>query len=232
MTHFEASIDGLRQRLLTMASYAGQSIRNAVRAVVERDDELAQKVEDDDTPLDDLEKAIDELAIQLLLRAPLARDLRLIMVATKVSHDLERVGDEATAIARRARDLNREPQLKTPSDLPRMAAMVTEMLAEALDAFVSGDCLRARALVPRDKQVDALNKLLQRELTALLAQSPDNIQRCLNLMAISKRLERVGDHAKNIAEEVVYLHEALDIRHTQRASPDRPPDGTDARPPE
>ncbi len=224
MTHFESSIDGLRQRLLTMASYAAQSIRNAVRAVVERDDELARRVEDDDTRLDDLEKAIDELAIQLLLRAPLARDLRLIMVATKVSHDLERVGDEATAIARRARDLNREPQLPSPVDLPRMASMVTTMLGEALDAFISGDCSRARAIIPRDKEIDALNKQLQRELTARIVDSPDNTTRCLNLMAISKRLERVGDHAKNIAEEVVYLHEALDIRHTQRSAspPDQP----------
>jgi phosphate transport system protein len=223
MTHFETSIDGLRQRLLTMASYAAQSIRTAVRAVVERDDELGRKVEEDDSLLDDLEKLIDELAIQLLLRAPLARDLRLIMVATKVSHDLERVGDEATAIARRAQDLNREPQLKAPIELPRMASMVTEMLAESLDAFITGDCTRARAIIPRDKQVDALNKQLHRELTALIVQSPDNTNRCLNLMAISKRLERVGDHAKNIAEEVVYLHEATDIRHTQRVSIDTPP---------
>jgi len=222
MTHFESNIDGLRQRLLAMASYAAQSIRNAVRAVVERDDELGRKVEEDDSILDDLEKSIDELAIQLLLRAPLARDLRLIMVATKVSHDLERVGDEATAIARRAQDLNREPQLKAPIDLPRMASMVTEMLAESLDAFITGDCTRARATIPRDKQVDALHKQLQSELTALIVQSPDNTTRCLNLMAISKRLERVGDHAKNIAEEVVYLHEATDIRHTQRVSIDNP----------
>ncbi len=222
MTHFEASIDGLRQQLLTMASYAAESIRNAVRAVVERDDELGRRVEEDDSLLDDLEIAIDELAIQLLLRAPLARDLRLIMVATKVSHDLERVGDEATAIARRARDLNREPQLKAPIDLPRMAAMVSEMLAESLDAFVTGDCTRARAIVPRDKQVDGLNKQLQSELTALIVESPGNTTRCLNLMAISKRLERIGDHAKNIAEEVVYLHEATDIRHTQRVAPDGP----------
>ncbi len=218
MTHFEASIDGLRQRLLTMASYAGQSIRNAVRSVVERDDELARQVEEDDTLLDDLEKAIDDLAIQLLLRAPLARDLRLIMVGTKVSHDLERVGDEATAIARRARDLNREPQLKAPIELPRMVAMVTEMLAEALDAFIAGDSAQARAIIPRDKEVDALNKQLQRELTDLIVEAPANTTRCLNLMAISKRLERVGDHAKNIAEEVVYLNEALDIRHTQRVT--------------
>ena len=153
-------------------------------------------------------------------RAPLARDLRLIIVATNVSHDLERVGDEATAIARRALDLNREPQLKAPIDLPRMASMVTEMLAEALDSFITGDCTRARALIPRDKLVDALNKQLHRELTALIVESSDNATRCLNLMAISKRLERVGDHAKNIAEEVVYLHEATDIRHTQRATPD------------
>ncbi|MCK6500573.1 MAG: phosphate transport system regulatory protein PhoU, partial [Nitrospira sp.] len=112
MTHFEADISALRERLLTMASHATTSVRNAMKALTERDDDLSRQVEEDDNALDSFEKEIDEVAVLLLLRAPLARDLRLIMVATKISHDLERVGDEATAIARRARELNREPQLK------------------------------------------------------------------------------------------------------------------------
>lgn len=216
MTHFEASIDGLRQRLLTMASHAANHVRLAIKALVERDDEQARQVEEADNILDSLEVEIDEAAIQLLLRAPLARDLRLIMVATKLGHDLERVGDEATAIARRSRDLSREPQLKPYVDLPRMSQMVLEMLGTAIDAFVRGDTGLALSVIPRDKEVDQLNKQLQRELTSFIAENPANITRCLNLMAISKRLERIGDHAKNIAEEVVYLCEARDIRHTHR----------------
>jgi phosphate transport system protein len=154
------------------------------------------------------------MAITLLAKAPLATDLRLITVAMKVSHDLERVGDEATAIARRAVELNREPQLKPYIDIPRMTNMALDLLREALDAFVHRDTPKARALIPRDKEVDALNKQLHRELASYMIESPATIERCLNLMTISKRLERIADHATNIAEEVVYLYEARDIRHT------------------
>jgi phosphate transport system protein len=217
MTHFAANIEGLRQRVLLMASHAATNVRNAVKALVDRDDTLAAQVEEDDNLLDEAEKAVDEQAIQLLLGAPLARDLRLIMIATKLGHDLERVGDEATSIARRARELNKEPQLKPFVDIPRMAQMVLDMLGSAIEAFVSGDAERARSVIPRDKEVDQLNRQLHRELTSFIAENPANITRCLSLMTVSKRLERIGDHAKNIAEEVVYLSEARDIRHTQRS---------------
>ena len=213
MTQLQSDLGGLRERVLAMASYAAGAVRDAMKALAERDDELAARVEDDDDILDRLEKTVDETAIHLLMRAPLGRDLRLIVVATKIGHDLERVGDEATAIARRARDLNREPPLKASFDLPRMATMVLEMLTAAIDAFVSGNADAARAVIPRDKDVDQLNKQIHHELTSLLAQDPASIARCLCFMAISKRLERIGDHAKNIAEEAVYLAEARDIRH-------------------
>jgi phosphate transport system protein len=214
MLHFEAELNALREKILTMASYAAASVRGAVKAILERDDDLARQVEADDSILDRYEKEVDENAIQLLAQAPLARDLRLIMVATKISHDLERIGDEATAIARRAVELNREPQLKPYVDLPRMSQMVQDMMNEAIESFVSGNADRARAVIPRDKDVDALNKQLHRELTSFIAEDPANITRCLHLMQISKRLERIGDHATNIAEEIVYLSEARDIRHT------------------
>lgn len=218
MTHFEADISGLRDRLITMASLAATAVRRAMKAFVERDDALAEQVEHDDTLLDNLEKDVDEASIHLLLRAPLARDLRLIMVATKISHDLERVGDEATAIARRARELNREPQLKATADLPRMATLALEMLDSAIEAFIQLDAEKARAVIPKDKDVDQLNRQLIRDFTSLLASDSSSVSRCLNHMAISRRLERIGDHAKNIAEEVVYLCEARDIRHTVRPS--------------
>lgn len=222
MPPLEGDINGLRQRILTMASHAGAAVRAAMKALTDRDDDQSTRVEQDDTLVDDLEVEIDELAIQLLLRAPLARDLRLIMVATKIGHDLERVADEATAIARRARELNREPQIKPYVDLPRMAAMVLDMLGNAIEAFVAENSELARAIIPRDREVDQLNRLLQQELTVLMAAHPAHIARCLALMSIARRLERIGDHAKSIAEEVVFLSEARDIRHSQRRSPPSP----------
>ena len=168
--------------------------------------------------VDQLEIEIDELAIQLLSKAPLASDLRLITVAMKISHDLERVSDEATTIARRSLELSLEPQLKPYVDIPRMASMALDMLKEALDSFVNRDPAKARAIVPRDKEVDVLNKQLHRELSSFMVERPSNITRCLNLMVISKSLERVADHAANVAEEVVYLYEARDIRHSGQAA--------------
>ncbi len=204
----------LKEKLLTMSSLAASSVQNSVRALVERNDDLARQVEQADDQLDALEIELDELAIVLLSRGPIASDLRMITVAMKITHDLERVGDEATTIARRAVDLNKEPQLKPYVDIPRMATMALEMLNEGLDAFVSRDTARARAVLPRDKDVDALHKQLQRELVTFMLESPTTITRCLHLMQISKRIERIADHATNIAEEVVYLYEGRDIRHT------------------
>ena len=204
----------LREKLLTMSSLAASSVANAVKALVERNDDLARQVEQADDQLDALEVELDELAIVLLSRGPVASDLRMIAVAMKITHNLERVGDEATTIARRAVDLNKEPQLKPYVDIPRMAAMALEMLNDGLEAFVSRDTARARAVLPRDKDVDALHKQLQRELVTFMLESPTTITRCLHLMQISKRLERIADHATNIAEEVVYLYEGRDIRHT------------------
>jgi phosphate transport system protein len=156
---------------------------------------------------------VDDLAINLLAKAPLATDLRLITVAMKISQNLERIGDEATTIARRALELNTEPQLKGFVDIPRMAAIALNLLKESLDAFVNKQPEKARAVVPRDKEVDALNRQLYRELSSFMVENPATISRCLNLMTVAKSLERVADHAANIAEEVVYLCEARDIRH-------------------
>lgn len=212
-SHHEQELNELKQKLLTMASHANTAVTNAVKALIERNDELARDVKAKDDLLDGLEMDVDELAVQLLSKAPLASDLRLIIVAMKICHDLERVGDEATAIAKRAIELNQEPQLKPYVDIPRMAAMALEMLNDALDAFVNRAPDKARPVVPRDKDVDALNKQLHRELASFMVEQPNTISRCLNLMVISKRLERIADHATNIAEEVVYLYEAKDIRH-------------------
>ena len=226
MTHFTEEMSKLKETLLAMASHAESSVARAMRALVERDDALAQQVIDDDNILDQFEIEVDDIAIHLLAKAPLATELRLITIAMKISQNLERVGDEAVSIARRSLDLSREPQLKPYVDLPRMATMSIEMLRDAITAFVERLPDKARGVVPRDQEVDDLNRQLYRELSSFMIERPSNISRCLALMAVSKRLERIADHATNIAEEVVYLYEARDIRHTapkqhETENPDR-----------
>lgn len=213
MTHYSEELTKLKESLLAMASHAESAVARAIRALVERKEDTALQVEEDDNILDQFEIEIDDIAVHLLTKAPLATDLRLITVAMKISQNLERVGDEAVTIARRARELNAEPQLKPYIDIPRMATMGIEMLRDALTAFVNRDTERARGVIPRDAEVDDLNRQLHRELASFMVERPTTITRCLKLMTISKSLERIADHATNIAEEVVYLYEAKDIRH-------------------
>jgi phosphate transport system protein len=215
MTPYYEEMNRLKESLLAMASHAEGALARAMRALVERDDALARQVQEDDNIIDQYEVEIDDIAIHLLTKAPLATDLRLITVAMKVSQNLERVGDEAVTISRRAIDLGAEPQLKPYVDLPRMATMALDLLREAITAFISRDPEKARAVIPRDRDVDNLNRQLHRELSSYMIERPSNIGRCLNLMVISKSIERIADHAKNVAEEVVYLYEAKDIRHTE-----------------
>src|SRR5579862_2527075 len=217
--YFEAGLDTLRQKLLTMASHAETAVNQSVQALVQRDYDLALRVKENDRILDQFEVEIDEQVIQLLTKAPLATNLRLVTVAMKVSQNLERIGDEATKIAKRARDLSQEPPVKIVLDLPRLARMALAMVKDALDAFVQRDSTAARAIIPRDKEVDALNREMHSALAQHMMENPDTIARCLHWIVAAKSLERIADHAKNIAEEVVYLCEAQDIRHTQHAAP-------------
>jgi len=221
-THFDIELDGLRQKLLLMASHAETAVNQAVQALVQRDYDLALRVKDNDRIIDQFEVEIDDLVIQLLTKAPLATNLRLVTVAMKISQNLERVGDEATKIAKRARDLSQEPPVKINLDLPRMAGMALDMLKAALDAFVNRDSAAARAIIPRDKEVDAMNKQIHEAIAQHMVATPDTIGRCLNWMVATKSLERIADHAKNVAEEVVYLCEAQDIRHTGAKAPGKP----------
>lgn len=214
--HFDLGLDLLKQKLLTMASHAEKSVNESVQALMQRSHDLALQVKADDDVIDQFEVEIDEMAIQLLTKAPLASNLRLVTVAMKVSQNLERIGDEATKIAKRARDLSQEPAVKINLDLSRMATLSLAMVKDALDAFVQRDPVAARAIIPRDKEVDALNKEIHAALARHMMENPDTIGRCLHWIVAAKSLERIADHAKNIAEEVVYLCEAQDIRHTLR----------------
>jgi phosphate transport system protein len=206
-------LDALRQKVLLMASCAETAVHQAVQALVQRDCDLAVRVYQDDEVIDQLEMEIDEMTIVLLTKAPLAGDLRLISAAMKISQNLERMGDEAAKIAKRARDLAQKPAVKINFDFDRLAGSSVSLVQAALDAFARKDSAAARAIVPRDKEVDFLNKEVQKQIVQHMTVNPDAIGRCLHWIVAAKGLERIADHAKNIAEEVVYLCEAQDIRH-------------------
>ena len=218
----EPELPALKEKLLIMASRAEAAVNRAVKALMKRDDHLARQIKHEDNVIDRLEMEIDETALALLEEGPTGMDLRLITMAMKISHDLERVGDEATTISRRCLDLTTEPPLGYHVDIPRMATLALQMLKDALDAFVNRDPAKARAVIPRDAEVDALNKEFHRELTGYMAQDAATITRCLNLMVTAKSLERIADHATNVAEEVVYLYEGNDIRHSGIAEKGQP----------
>ncbi|MDB6031618.1 MAG: phosphate uptake regulator, PhoU [Verrucomicrobiales bacterium] len=211
---FEVQLAGLKEKLLLMASHAETAVNRSVKALIRRDDDLARKTKEDDNVIDELEKEIDDGALKLLALKPAPMELRMVTMAMKVSHDLERVGDEATTISRRSIELSREPALRQAANIPPIASIALQMLKDALDAFISRDAAKARRVIPRDDEVDARNKALQQELATYMTQNPGAITRCLNLMVISKSLERVADHATNVAEMVVYLCEGRDIRHS------------------
>lgn len=217
--HFEMGLDALRHKLLTMASHAERAVNQALQAMIQRDYQLAMEVKESDHIIDQYEVEIDDLVIQLLTKAPLATNLRLVTVAMKIAQNLERIGDEASKIAKRAVDLAQEPPLRMHLELTRLAGLALDMLKGALDAFVHRDSAAARAVIPRDREVDALNKEIHQVLAQHMVDHPEDIGRCLHMMVISKSLERIADHATNVAEDVVFLCEALDIRHTGAKGP-------------
>ena len=202
-----------KEKLLIMASHAEGVVTRAVRAHLDRDEPLARQALETDEVIDQFEIQIDRIALGLLAQAPGEFELRQITCGMKIARELERVGDEATTIARRAVELMALPPLATPLDIAEMTFLANAMLKDALDAFVSGNTVLARGVIPRDRRIDEMNKTYQDDLNELMEASPENIRRCRHLAVISKCLERIADHAKNVAEDAVMLHEAKDIRH-------------------
>ncbi len=212
---YDTELEAFRSNLILMGEIAIRQLRGSIKSLVDGNCSLADQVIAADDELDQLEVKIDEEAVRYMnLRAPIASELRLVIVGMKSSHDLERVGDEATSIAKRAARLSNEKPLKPYIDIPRMADIAEEMLREALDCLFHGDMDKALAVCRRDAEVDKLNKQLYRELTSYMIESPATISRALELMFISKSLERIADHATNIAEETIFLEKGLDVRHT------------------
>ncbi|CAM3107497.1 phosphate signaling complex protein PhoU [Rariglobus hedericola] len=213
---FDAELETFRSHLMIMGETAIRQVRDSLKALVDADVALADRVIAADDELDNLEMSIDDEAIRYMnLRAPVATELRLVIVGMKASHDLERVGDECTTIAKRAVRLAGSPPLKAYVDIPRMANIAVEMLRDAMDCFLHGDTDKALAIVRRDSEVDAINKQLYRELSSFMIENPATTTRALELMFISKSIERIADHACNIAEEMVFLAKAQDIRHRE-----------------
>lgn len=215
MSHFwEQQLGDIREQLLMMSGLTERNLSVAMRALVERDDKLADIAEAEDAQVDELEIHIDELVIAYMAtHGPVARDCRMMLTASKISNNLERIADQATKIARRARDLNTEPLLKPLVDIPMMAEIAQEMLRDAITAFVDANHELAVEIIARDHSVDSINKQLARELTKFMISDPQTVTRALNLMTVAKAIERVADHATNIAEEVFYLYQGEDIRH-------------------
>ncbi|MGH7391129.1 MAG: phosphate signaling complex protein PhoU [Candidatus Rokuibacteriota bacterium] len=213
--HFHEELDGLKQTLLAMGALVEDQIRRAMRALVERDEALAQDVIERDRQVNAYDIDVDEKCVELLaLYQPTAGDLRFITTIMKIVTDLERIGDQAVNIAQRSLELNQEPQLKPYIDLPRMADKAQRMVKESLDAFVARDTELAREVCARDSEVDGIKEQIFRELLTYMMGDPKTIPRAIRLILISRFLERVADHATNIAEMVIFMVESKMVRHT------------------
>ncbi len=211
---FEQDLRDLREKLLAMGAKVEALIADSMRALTDRDSELAEHVIQADQDINRLEVDIDELCRRILaLRQPAASDLRLITTSLKIVTDLERIGDLAVNIAERARDLNQAPPLKAFVDTPQLAAMAQQQLKKALDAFVSADATKAEEVRDDDDNLDVLYLKVFNELLGYMMEDSKNIRRATALMFIAKHLERIGDHATNVAEMVVYMVRGTDIRH-------------------
>lgn len=211
---FDQELRTLRERLATMGEKAAQHITLAMKALADRDDDLAREVIKRDAEIDRDENDVDELALQILAtRQPVASDLRFLTMSLKFVVDLERIGDLATGIAKRVLELNRLPVLESRVDLARLANLVQRNLHLALDSFVRRDADLATTVITADVEIDKLNASLFAELLAHVATDPATVTRVLPLTSVCRYLERAGDHVKNLAEEVVYMVRATDVRH-------------------
>jgi len=212
--HFDEELTLLNHEILRMGGLVEEAIGKALKALVERDATLAQTVIRSDDPINLLEVEIEERALQLIaLHQPAASDLRLLAMVLKINNDLERMGDQAVNIAERTLELLKEPLLKPLIDIPRMAQLAQAMVKDSLDAFVRRDAQLARDVCRRDDEVDRLNDQVFRELLTYMMGEPKTITRAVDLILVGRHLERIADHATNIAEDVVYLVQGKTVKH-------------------
>jgi phosphate transport system protein len=214
--HFQEELEDLKASILAMGGLAEDRVQSAVDALVGRDSAGLDRVVTGDEPINHLHIRIDGLAFRLLaLHQPMASDLRMIVAGLKINSDLERVGDLAVNIAEAGHRYLALPPVKPLIDIPRMAQIAQRMLRDALDAFVKGDVGLAQSVLDRDDELDALKTQIFRELLTYMLQDPSTIEAALALILVSRHLERIGDHATNIAEDVIFVVSAKDVRHAQ-----------------
>ena len=212
--HFQEQLEALQGRLLEMGGLAEERVRAAVHGLVSRDVDLIEAVLHGDEPINELHVEIDSRCFKLLaLHQPMATDLRAIVAAVKINTDLERVGDLAVNIAEAAKRYTSHPPVKKLIDIPQMGDIAQEMLRDALDSFVRRDTVLAQRVLNEDDRLDALKTLIFRELLQYMIDDPRTVEPALDLILISRHLERIGDHATNIAEDVIFMVSALDVRH-------------------
>jgi phosphate transport system protein len=212
--HFQGDLQQLKERLLLMAGYAEERLSLAIKALVERDRTLVDEVIHGDEPLNRLHVEIDDRCFKLLaLQQPMAADLRAIVAGLKINTDLERVGDLAVNIAEATRRYLQHPPVKELIDIPRMANIAQRMLRKALDSYVQHSEELAKAVLTEDDELDGLKTQVFRELLTYMLQDPSTVEPSLNLILVSRHLERIGDHATNIAEDVIFMVSARDVRH-------------------
>jgi phosphate transport system protein len=217
--HFEHDLEELKQRLLWMAGLAEKSVHQAVQALFEKNEDLARKVLDEETSINEMQIEIDDRVLRLLaLQQPMAVDLRFILSVSRINNDLERIGDQAVNIAQSALRILRHPQVKPYVDLPRMSALAEGMVRDSLNALVQHDSELARSVLVRDDEVDRLRDQIFRELLTYMMENSAVIFPAFELILVAKNLERIGDHATNIAEDVIYMIAGRDVRHL---TPDR-----------
>jgi phosphate transport system protein len=225
--HFQDDLDALKERLLAMGGLAEERVRESVRGLMERDHAALDAVLSGDEPINDLHMEVDDRCFKLLaLHQPMAADLRVIVAAVKINTDLERVGDLAVNIAEAGKRYLQHPPVKPLIDIPRMGELAQKMLRDALDAFVRRDMTLAEAVLAADDTLDALKSQIFRELLTCMLQAPETIEPALDLILISRHLERIGDHATNVGEDVIFILSAKDVRHHQGDSPRRSNDAS------
>jgi phosphate transport system protein len=213
---FDAELGSLKTQILAMGRLVDEHVTEAVRALIERDVELASRVVEADRAVNQLELAIDEQCVRLLaLHQPAASDLRFVAAALKMVTDLERIGDLAVNMAERARALAPEEPLRAVEELPRMAAAAQGMLRKVLDAFVSADAAEAEVVMAADRSIDAWMERLFSELLAEMTRDPKAVERGITTIFFAKHIERMADHVTNVAEMVVYLVRGQDVRHAK-----------------
>ncbi len=214
MRHFTEELEELRKELLTMAGLVELAVHQSVLSLTQRDQDRAQQVLVSEARINQLEIRIDEMATRLLaLHQPMARDLRFLTAAIKINNDLERMGDLAVNIVERSLSLISQPPVKPMIDIPRMAQLTESMVRNSLDSFVKSDAELARSVLVSDDAVDNLRDSITKELIGFMEKDPSTVSRALDLILVARNLERIADHATNIAEDVLFLIQGVDVRH-------------------